>query len=346
MAYSTISKPGLHFNTKLYTGNGSTHNITGIGFQPDWVWMKQRNSSNNHRVYDAVRGATKTLYTNLANDEGTNTNELSAFNADGFTLGTNTQSNGSGDTYAAWNWKANGQGSSNTDGSINTTYTSANTTAGFSIATWSGTGSAGTIGHGLGVVPEVAVIKSRTNASDWWGMYHHKLGNNKAVWWNDNSEQATRTYWNNTTPTASVFSVDGSRSVNGSGENLVGYFFAGKKGYSKFGIYTGNGNADGTFVYTGFKPAWILIKRATTGTQNWYLWDSKRLGYNIDNNHLQVNGTDAEGTADTLDILSNGFKIRESGAGTNNGGETYIYMSFAEEPLVANVGQSIPATAR
>ena len=346
MAYTTINKSTDYFNTKLYTGNGGTQAVTGVGFQPDWVWLKSRSDAYSHQLFDAVRGTTK-LLTSEATDAEQTISGVTAFGTDGFTVGSDAGSNGNTKTYVSWNWKAGtGQGSSNTDGSINTTYTSANTTAGFSIATWSGTGSAGTIGHGLGVVPEVAVIKSRTNASDWWGMYHHKLGNNKAVWWNDNSEQATRTYWNNTTPTASVFSVDGSRSVNGSGENLVGYFFAGKKGYSKFGIYTGNGNADGTFVYTGFKPAWILIKRATTGTQNWYLWDSKRLGYNIDNNHLQVNGTDAEGTADTLDILSNGFKIRESGAGTNNSGETYIYMAFAEEPLVANVGASIPATAR
>ncbi len=344
MAYTTINKPSLHFNTKLYVADQQDNRtITGVGFQPDFVWLKDRDQAVSHQLYDAVRGALKSLASNNANNEATETDTLKAFASDGFTLGTGWGNQSTGDNYVSWNWKANGQGSSNTDGSINTTYTSANTTAGFSIATWSGTGSAGTIGHGLGVVPEVAVIKSRTNASDWWGMYHHKLGNNKAIWWNDNSEQATRTYWNNTTPTASVFSVDSSRSVNGSGETFVGYFFTGKKGYSKFGSYTGNGNADGAFIYTGFKPAWILIKRATTGTQNWYLWDSKRLGYNINNNHLQVNGTDAEGTADTIDILSNGFKIRESGAGTNNSGETYIYMSFAEAPLVGTNGVTAKA---
>jgi len=353
MAYSTISKPSLHFNTKLYTGNGGTNAQTGVGFQPDWVWIKSRSDTSNHRIYDAVRGGTKTLYSNLNNAQGTNSDAITSFDSDGFTLGGNAQSNGNGLSLASWCWRAGtGQGSSNTDGSINTTYTSVNTTAGFSISQYTGTGSNATVGHGLGAVPQVVLIKE-LNGTNNWLMSHQPLSASlgdytRFMTLNSGSavSGAGNVVFQSSAFTSSVFNVGTSAGSNGSGQNYIAYCFAEKTGYSKFGYYTGNGNADGTFVYTGFKPAWILLKRSNSSGTSWLLYDNKREGYNVDNDHLQANGNNAEGTSDDLDILSNGFKMRTSGSGENGSGNTYIYMAFAEEPLVANVGASIPATAR
>ena len=348
MAYTTINKSSAHFNTKLYTGTGSTASITGVGFQPDWTWIKVRNNTDNHVVFDAVRSATKRLEPNDTAAEATISNELTAFNSDGFSIGGADRVNRNNDTYASWNWKANGQGSSNTAGSINTTYTSVNTTAGFSIVSWTGNGANATVGHGLGSIPKMIITKSRTNGADWWGTYHHSLGNNKALFLNDAAASGTRTYWNNTTPTTSVFSVSGERSVNGSSENLIAYCFAEKQGYSKFGSYVGNGNVNGPMIYTGFKPAFVVIKGAISGNgdaaQSWELYDNKRLGYNVDNNYLQPNTSSAENTADRLDIVSNGFKIRVNSDGVNDTNSTYIYMAFAEAPLVGT--NNVPCTAR
>jgi hypothetical protein len=349
MAYAAISKPSLHFNTKIYTGNAGTQSITGVGFQPDLVWTKARNLGAYHMWTDVVRGATKIIQSNTSTAEQTFATGLTSFDSDGFTAGNSDDINGNYN-YASWNWKAGtGQGSSNTDGSTNTTYTSVNTTAGFSISTYAGSGSLATVGHGLGAAPEVVLIKSTSHAEN-WVMYHKSIGAGKYLYLN-NSDAAgpnsgtNTSIFNNTAPTNSVFTVNTDGTSNGSGKNYVAYCFAEKKGYSKFGSYTGNGNADGTFVYTGFKPAWVLTKE-TPNTSSWDMHDNKRDPHNVCNKYLLAEDGGAEGTTDILDFCSNGFKFRTTNGDRNQSGVTYIFMAFAEEPLVANVGQSIPATAR
>nr|BAR15203.1 hypothetical protein [uncultured Mediterranean phage uvMED] len=345
MAYSTISKPSDYFNTKIYTGNGSTNAITGVGFQPDMVWTKNRSAAQNHLLYDAVRGVGYYLYPNLSNAQGGNgTSGLTAFGTDGFTLDGGDDSNVNGQNGVAWSWKANGAGSSNTDGSINSTV-SANTTAGFSIVSYTGTGNdPETIGHGLGVVPKMIIVKDRSTSGG-WRVYNENIGNNKVLALDGTIASTTSDAWNSTTPTSSLFTVGNDTITNGNGTTHIAYCFAEKKGYSKFGSYTGNGSTDGTFIYTGFKPALVILKDSTS-VSNWMIYDNKREGYNVDNDHLKVNNSDAEGTSDDLDILSNGFKLRTSGNGENKANATFIYMAIAEEPLVANVSSSIPATAR
>ena len=344
MAYTTINKSSDYFNTKLYTGNGSTNAQTGVGFQPDFTWIKARSNAENHNLFDAVRGATKRIRSNGAEAEDTRTTSLTAFGTDGFTLGSGSQVNTNGWTFASWNWLGANGNSANTDGSISSTV-SANTTSGFSVVSWSGTASSGTIGHGLGSVPKMIITKSRTNSGDWWGTYHHSLGNNKGIFLNATEASATRTYWNNTTPTSSVFSVSAERSVNGSGENLIAYCFAEKQGYSKFGSYVGNGNADGTFVYTGFKPAFVMLKLSSADNENWAMYDNKRDTFNSETTQqLRANTSAAESASSSeVNLLSNGFKVNDSNAEINSSGATYIYMAFAEAPLVGTNGVTAKA---
>ena len=344
MAYTTINKSTDYFNTKLYTGNYSTNAITGVGHQPDMVWLKSRSFAQNHEMYDVVRTATKRIYPNGSYVEDTDTAGLTAFNSDGFTLGSSNSSNKSGDTFASWNWKAGtGQGSSNTDGSINTTYTSVNTTAGFSISKYTGTGSTATVGHGLGVTPKMIIFKNTSSSVD-WRVYHEALGNTHRLCLNDTSASTDDdSAFNDTSPTSTVFTVGGSSSTNAG--TMIAYCFASKTGYSKIGSYTGNGNADGTFVYTGFKPAFVMMKR-TDNTNHFAIYDNKRNGFNDENNYLRADGTYAEGneTWGDLDILSNGFKPRAVDGMHNASGATYIYMAFAEAPLVGT--NNVPCTAR
>jgi hypothetical protein len=279
MAYTTINKSTDYFNTKLYTGNGGTNAITGVGFQPDLVWGKSRSDTFDHFLLDAVRGTTKIISSNTNVAESTQTGSITAFDTDGFTLGSGNPYNKSSDNYASWNWKAGGgQGSSNTDGSINTTYTSVSTISGVSISKYTGTGSNATVGHGLGVAPKMILIK-RLSANDNWIVYHNSLGGTKNLYLDANNAEATRSdTFNNTAPTSSVFSLGSATGTNGSGSTYIAYCFAEKTGYSKFGAYTGNGNADGTFVYTGFKPSWLMIKQ-TNSTENWHIFDIKRNPY-------------------------------------------------------------------
>ena len=349
MAYTTINKSTEHFNTKLYTGNGGTQALTGVGFQPDWVWIKRRNSSGGNMITDVVRGVTKTIVTNETSATQTLANGLTAFGTDGFTVGSESGFNGSSDTFVSFNWKAaNSQGSSNTDGSINSTYTSANTTAGFSIVQYTGTGSNATVGHGLGAAPNVVIIK-KTSGTSQWVFGTTALGFTKFLELNlTGAAQTNSNRFNDTNPTSSVFSIGTEGDVNSSGGTYIAYCFAEKTGYSKFGSYTGNGNADGTFIYTGFKPAWIMTKRATGSSNEWYIYDNKRTPTNPSLAYIVSNTNSAEnaGSSQDRDMLSNGFKIRNGNAAQNASGSTYIYMAFAEEPLVANVGQGIPATAR
>ena len=340
-----IDKPSDYFNTKLYTGNGSTQSITGVGFQPDWVWIKHRNGTSWHTLTDSVRGITKNLFSNETNAEVTNAARIISFDTDGLTVGNDV--NNSGNTYASWNWKAGGTASSNTDGSI-TSSVSANQDAGFSIVSWTSlaSGSNYTVGHGLGSTPAMIILKGRHESNSWL-VYHHKNTSSPETDYLElNSTVATADYpvWNDTAPTSSVFTC-GTWSGFDAGGTMIAYCFAEKQGYSKFGSYTCNGNADGTFVYTGFKPAFVLLKHSSGGTDNWNLYDNKRLGYNANYSFLVPNESNAENTGATtapLDLLSNGFKIRASTGHSNSSGETYIYMAFAEQPLVGDN----PATAR
>mgnify|MGYP000850491678 CR=1 FL=1 len=341
-----IDKPSDYFNTKLYTGTGSSQNITGVGFQPDLLWLKSRSNADFHYFQDVVRGVTKQLATNTTGAETSYTNGVTAFGTDGFTVDSSNWSNRSGGTFVGWNWKANGTGVANTDGSISSTV-SANTTSGFSIVSYTGTGANATVGHGLGVAPKMIIVK-KYNVTGSWGVYHNSLGNGNFLYLNDtNASASNSTLWNNTSPTSSVFNLGSSAISNSSSNSHIAYCFAEKQGFSKFGSYTGNGSTNGTFVYLGFKPAFVLLKHSSGGTDNWNLYDNKRLGYNANYSFLIPNESNAENTGTTtapLDLLSNGFKIRASTGHSNSSGETYIYMAFAENPFVTSTG--VPATAR
>jgi len=338
MAYITF-QPSDYFNTKLYTGNGSTNAQTGVGFQPDWLWFKNRADTYNHHVFDVVRGVNQQLQVDSNGAESTYATSMTSFDSDGFTLGANNNINYNGNNHVAWCWKAGGTGSSNSDGSISSTV-SANTTAGFSIVTW--TGNSGSIGHGLGVKPAMIVAKSR-GATGGWYVTHKSLSaemQDNYMFWNTNSANTTNNNIWGGEPTTSTFSV-GSGLIGNT--THVAYVFASKKGFSKFGTYKGNGNADGTFVYTGFKPAFIMQKKSS-GTSDWVIYDNKRSIFNVVTKELKPNSSAAESTFDGIDILSNGFKQRSDYSYTNNSGATYIYMAFAEEPLVSS--NNIVATAR
>ena len=341
MAYTTINKSSDFFNTKLYTGTGSSNAVTGVGFQPDLVWLKKRSGADNHYWFDAVRGATKYIRSNLTSAEATDAGSLSAFGSDGFTVVSEGDINANGATMASWNWKANGAGSANTAGSINSTV-SVNTTAGFSISTFTTLSSTiSTVGHGLGVIPDMVIVKTRANSNGWF-VYHKDVGNNKFLRLETTGAETTNSMWNDTTPTSSVFSINAN---NLGASTSVAYCFAEKTGYSKIGSYTGNGNADGPFVYTGFKPAFVMTKKSS-GTGAWAMMDNKRPGYNVTNNYLQANDSATEyvDVSFNLDLLSNGWKARHNNGDFNSSGQTYIYMAFAEAPLVGT--NNTPCTAR
>jgi|9_EtaG_2_1085328.scaffolds.fasta_scaffold01366_2 hypothetical protein len=342
-----IDKPSLHFNTVLWDGNNSSTTHT-VGFQPDFSWIKQREDDGySHMLFDAIRGATKYISSNEQNAEATDSQTLTAFTGTGFTVGTSNLVNRSGDTYVGWNWKAGtGQGSSNTDGSINTTYTSVNTTAGISICQYTGTGSAGTIGHGLGAVPKFMMIKETNQGGRSWRVYHQNVGNAAIMYLNTNgASSGDGQAFNSTTPTSSVFSVGTSGGTNGSGSTYIAYVFAEKKGFSRFGEWTANNSTDGPFLYTGFKPAFFIAKR-TGSTGNWHMYDSKRDGYNIQNWRLAADngGVEDLSSSNYIDILSNGIKIRSNQNSLNNHTGGMVYMAFAENPIVGS--NNIPAVGR
>ena len=347
MAYISF-QPSDYFNTILYTDNASNRTLTGVGFQPDFVWIKTRNHTNSHNLFNSVRGANKVLRSNLTNAELTTTDTLTAFTSDGFSLG--VDASGYGVNYdnkneVAWNWRAgNSSGSTNNDGSITSTV-SANTTAGFSIVKYSGDHGTTTIGHGLGAVPKVIITKCLTTTHN-WGMYHHSLGIDKYLRLDTtDSEQSSSGAWLST-PTSSVFGVGGLNENDQASQDYIAYCFAPVRGFSHFGKYDGSSNTDGPFIYTGFKPAWIMVKRTDSGSEDWNMWDNKRIGYNVSgNDKLYANLTSVESTgSDEIDILSNGFKWRTTNGGLNNSSGTYIYMAFAEAPLVASNG--VPVTAK
>ena len=343
MAYITF-QPNDYFNTKLYTGTGSSNAQTGVGFQPDWLWIKDRDSSSNsHVITDAIRGTNKIIFSDNNGAETTDANRVTSFDSDGFTVGTDGSTNTNTNDYVAWNWRASGtSGSSNSDGSITSTV-SANTTAGFSIVTYTGTGANATVGHGLGSAPGLILFKQRS-ATQKWIVHHQSLGATKSLHLDTTEAEQTSTFMNDTAPTSSVFSLGTIVNNNTSGATYVAYCFAEKKGFSKFGSFTGNGSTDGPFVYTGFKPAWVMIKASSRSTDNWVIVDSKRSTLNPADDALLANTSGGTDTGYKRDFLSNGFKIRESGANQNGSGHTFTYMAFAEEPLVSS--NNIPATAR
>jgi len=349
MAYSSIIKPSDYFNTILTTGGAKS--ITGVGFQPDWVWNKRRDDTSDHHINDAVRGSSKLLYTNQQSTEQTNATFLTSFDSDGFTTGSGYWNNSA--SIVAWNWKANGQGSANSDGTITTTYTSANQTAGFSISLFTVSGSGNvTFGHGLNAKPKVVITKSTSHTTN-WNVYHEDTST---------SPEDDYLYLNSSAVKASATDVWGdgmTTSVAGLGVNIgvsvgrtyVAYCFAEKNGYSKFGSYTGNASTNGPFIYTGFKPAWVLIKTLDNQDGHWRLSDNKRGPFNPSHALLFPSSNVAENTTPTgngndIEYYSNGFKITTDNVYANGSGNKLLYMAFAEEPLVANVGQGVPATAR
>ena len=335
----TIKKGTDYFNTVLYTGDGSADSITGVGFQPDAIWVKARNAAINHKVWDATRGVSKSLRPNSDAAESDDSSEnLTSFDSDGFTI-KDPDYIVSSRTVAAWNWKANGSGSSDTEGSINTTTTSANTTAGFSISTYTGTGESSnkTVGHGLGVAPSMIIVKKRGATGDWY-VYHIGLGTNYNLLLNTNDEpfQPATTGWVSS-PTSTTFQLSTGSSSNAnvnSSATYVAYCFAEVAGYSACGKYTGDGNANGPMVNIGFRPAFTMIKR-TDSTGSWFMYDNKRDTFNAVDEGLFADGTWAESTQTNgmVDYLSNGFKVRNTGTSMNASSGTYIYMAFAESPF-------------
>jgi hypothetical protein len=355
MAYTTIDDPAQYFTSFLWTGDGnSPRSLTGVGFQADFMWSKIRDTGHEHSVVDSVRGVdNRRLKTDsTAAEDTTNTHgHFDSLDSDGFTVtgasgywnvNTNTKK------YVGWFWKAGGSASSNSNGSI-TSSVSANTTAGFSIVAYTGNETAGaTVGHGLGAVPQTYWVKSRSVA-DGWRIYHHKVSSDPETDYlvlnNNNANADSAGYWNDTAPTSSVFSLGSAGEVNTNSSTNIAYCFTEIKGYSKFGSYTGNGNADGTFVYTGFKPAWVLIKQSSASGEEWQLLDNKRNTFNPTNTALFPSSDVAENSGnDRSDFLSNGFKCRSTSAGVNASGATYIYIAFAESPFVNSNG--VPNNAK
>ena len=357
MAYTTIDDPTIYFNTVLYSGTGSNQSVTGTGFTADWIWLKERNGTDYHFVNDSVRGKGSNnhylnLHPNATSAESDQTTGVNAINSNGFDITYRGELNESGKNYVSWNWKAANGTASNTDGSI-TTSVSANTTAGFSIVSYTSNGSASqTVGHGLGVAPNVIISKNRTDGGATYGnwvVYHSSLAtaNDKKTLLNSNSASSTTNEWGDTDPTSSVYSVHtgGDGATNHSTDNIIAYCFAEKKGYSKFGSYTGNGSTDGVYIHLGFRPAWVMGKRTDT-TNNWYMFDNKRSTFNLTDEKLRADTTATENvdSAKAIDMLSNGIKIKSSDEEFNASGGTYIFMAFSESSFVNSNG--VPTNAR
>jgi hypothetical protein len=341
MAYTTINKHTDYFNTLLYTGTGSATTVSGVGFQPDFFWIKQRSSNQGHLFWDVTRGGNYYLPSN--GTAGSNA-DIGTFTAasDGYSLATDGAYNGSSETYVGWNWKAGTTSGLTTNGTTTITPTSYsfNSTAGFSILKYTGNGAAGAyVAHGLGTTPTMIIVK-KTSGSAGWFVYHQKLQSTYNIYLNTTDAEFGGAYVYS--PDATNFRLRDHNDVNQNGETYVAYCFADKTGYSKFGSYTGNGASDGTFIYTGFKPKLIILKRTDT-TGNWVIEDNKRIGYNELNYHLYPNLQNAEGTNYFIDQVSNGFKIRGSSGDTNGSGGSYIYMALGQSLVGSN---NVPCTAR
>ena len=336
---STIKNGAAYMAATTWTGTGATNSISnavnGVSFQPDFVWQKSRSNAYGHKLYDSVRGTTKQLSSESTSAESTtDATYLTSFNSGGFTVGSDTGMNGSGATFVGWQWKAGGTAVSNTDGTITTTV-SASPSSGFSVMTYTGTGIDNkTIGHGLGAAPKFIIWKPRASATDWMVWHAGLSGYNYDVRLNTTAAQGTGANpLNNTAPSSTVITLRNQGDVNGSGTSIVCYAFAAVAGYSAFGSYTGNGSADGPFVYTGFRPRFILYKVASGSLGEWVMLDSSRNTYNVEDAYLFANSSGAEATFTILDFLSNGFKLRTSNATSNGSGNTYIYACFSENPF-------------
>ena len=348
LATPSITDGSAHFQPTLYSGNSSTQEVNQSGnstFTPGWVWIKARNGAGySHQLFDQVRGATKRIFSDATSAEATTADTLTSFDSDGFSLGGQVAVNQTGKNMVAWQWKANGAGSSNEDGATTST-ASANTTSGFSIVKWTGTGANTTLGHGLGVAPQMILVKNLADA-DSWVVYHEDVGATKGLTLDTTATPYTAsTFFNNTAPTSSVFSIGSGGRTNGSSDGMIAYCFAEIPGYSSIGSYKGNGSADGTFVYTnGMKPAFIIFKNSNSGN-NWDMMDTQRSPINPADQDLQPSTSSAEYTpGNQVDYLSNGFKLRTASGNINGSGNTIIYMAFAENPFG---GDGVaPATAR
>ena len=333
MAFTTIDDPSAYFQTTLYTGDGtSSLAITNSGnsdLQADWIWIKERNGTRDHSIFDSVRGVVKRLESNTTNAEGDETAGLLSLNSNGFTVGADGYVNTDDNTYVAWCWKESA-------------------TAGFDILTYTGNGTAGrTVSHNLSAVPHVIIQKIKSSTGNWL-VYHHKnTSSPETDFLRLNTTDATAdesTIWNDTAPTSSVFSVGTESTINGDGNTFVAYLFSEKQGFSKFGSYTGNGNADGAFIYTGFKPAWVMGK-ASSRTENWYMFDNKRDPFNPGEQLLKADENSAEfDGSDIIDFTSTGFKLRSTNEKWNENGTSYIFIAFAEAPFVNSKG--VPCNAR
>jgi len=356
MAYTTIDNPELYFQTKLYTGDGGSSKAISLdgdeNMQPDVVWIKSRSTADyDHMVTDSVRGTQKTLKTNTTGGEDSNPGAggIGSFDSDGFTIAegsiNNTNMNNNTTTYVAWCWKAGTSFSNDVSAtSIGTIDSSGsvNQTAGFSICAYTGNETSGeTIKHGLSTAPKIIIIK-KSSGSDNWTMLNTNISLDTHLHFTTDGAVSDPMF-NDTAPTTSVFTVDSDGQVNGDGNVFIAYCWSEVAGYSKFGSYTGNGNANGPFVWTGFRPAFVLQKKSSA-TQGWQLQDNKREGYNGDNDLLQPHDSAAESGVNRIDILSNGFKVITTDAGQNSSGGTYIYMAFAEAPFVNSNG--VPGNAR
>ena len=354
MAYTDIDDPTIYFNTKLYAGTGSSNAITGVGFQPDWVWVKNRAATNNHRVANSVLGAAEVHAPNIVNI-GEDASYFSSFNSDGFTVGTAADPNVDGGNFVSWNWKAGtsftNDASSTSVGTIDSAG-SVSTASGFSIVSYTGTGTAGTIAHGLGKLPKMIIAKNLSDAENWVVYFldttiannnvQNYLELNTTIAFTADSGARWGAYGNYSTTTFGVGTDDGT---NKSGSDYVAYVFSDIQAYSKIGKYIGNGNADGTFIYTGFKPAWVMIKATNQTGEGWFIFDNVRDVDNFVDKHLIANTNVVEGSGShAMDFVSNGIKIRNAGDGTNTSAKNYIYLAFAENPFVSSTG--VPGTAR
>ena len=352
MAFTTINKSSDFFNTLLYAGTSATWTAhSGLGFQPNFTWHKSRTSTGWHGFCDSVRGVDassgcKAVYSNSNNAEESSTSEyLDGYQSDGFTVGLNGTFGANGEDYAAWCWKMGTSSGITTNGSTNITPLgySFNATAGQSIIYYNGNQTAGDkVPHGLGVKPDLIIVKDVVDSNS-WNVYHVSNGATKYMLLDSSESVNTNTNrWNDTEPDSVNFTLGASAAVNGNDNNYVAYCFASKRGYSRAGNYTGDSSSSGQFIYTGFKPTFILLKNSPSSA-DWQLIDNKRLGYNVDNNRIKANSTQAEATTDYLDLLSNGFKIRSGSGDYNASGDMYIYMAFGQSIVGTN---NIPATAR
>ena len=343
-----INKSTDYFDISTWTATTSA--ISNLGFSPDWVWIKSTDSANGHILFDTIRGANERLSSASSAAESTRTDELMSFDSNGYTLGSSGNTNDTNPfnaSYVGWSWRGSDSSAvSNTDGSITSTV-SANTTSGFSIVSYTGTGSASTIGHGLNSTLSTIILKNRDDGSVFWYVFHKSLGNNSELYLNGtDSAPGSTGAWNTTSPTSSVFSVGSHGGTNASGQNIIAYCFAEKKGFSKAFSFTGNGSSDGSYCHLGFKPSFILGKNSDNASENWFIFDNKRDTFNTSYHQLFPNSSTTEGTnsAQNIDILSNGFKCRSAETRFNGSGNKIIGIAFAENPFVTSTG--IPTTAR